>query len=96
MDAVTQRRADFHAEILRLLELDEGGTRRAPGPLYTAAYHAFGAGHRRQLQAWAEPLAVGAALPRLPLWLGLDLCVPRDLEASYVATCEDLRIRTAS
>ena len=32
------------------------------------------------------------ALPIMPLWLSLDLCVPLRLEDSYTATCRSLRI----
>jgi hypothetical protein len=35
-------------------------------------------------------------LPRLPLWLGTELSVPLDLEASYLDTCATLRLRDAS
>ncbi len=31
----------------------------------------------------------------MPLWLGADLCVPLDLETTYLMTCTDLRIRLA-
>jgi len=31
-------------------------------------------------------------LPTLPLWLAADMPVPVDLEQSYAATCELLRI----
>jgi hypothetical protein len=60
------------------------------------AYHNAENEEKRELRAWTESLALGAPLPRLPLWLGVDISVPLDLEASYQATCEDLRIRQAS
>jgi hypothetical protein len=94
VDTVTTRRAQFHDEILRLLEL-EGGEWQSPTQLYAVAYRSVGADEQRQLQAWPEPLTIGGALPQLPLWLGSDICVPLDLEATYQATCEDLRIRQA-
>ena len=46
----------------------------------------------RWLEAWNRPLAPGQPLPVLPLWLGEELAVPLDLEASYEQTCRDLRI----
>ena len=49
----------------------------------------------QQLLLWPEPLALGEALPTVPLWLAADFSVPLDLEASYHATCADLRIRQA-
>jgi len=50
---------------------------------------------RQQLQLWPAPLALGQPLPTLPLWIASDFSVPLDLEASYQATCTDLRIRQA-
>jgi hypothetical protein len=41
---------------------------------------------------WAHALAVGQALPTLPLWLADNLAVPLELEASYEETCRILRI----
>jgi hypothetical protein len=95
VDVVTTRRASLHAEILRLLELNGPSVWQSPTDLYAVAYRATAADDRRLLQAWPEPLAVGSALPGLPLWLGSDVCVPLDLEATYGATCQDLRIRRA-
>ena len=46
-------------------------------------------------RAWAHPLAVGQPLPTLPLWLGADVAVPLDLEASHATACADLLIRQA-
>ena len=37
-------------------------------------------------------LPLGRTLPVVPLWLGLDLCVPLRLEESYLAACHSLRI----
>ncbi len=48
---------------------------------------------QQRLELWPEELRVGAGLPTLPLWIGENEAVPLDLEASYVAACELLRIR---
>jgi hypothetical protein len=93
VDAVTHRRANFHAEILRLLEAPEPNAWQSPTDLYAVAYRASGVREERQLQAWPQTLTLGGPLPTLPLWLGSDVCVPLDLEATYQATCDDLRIR---
>jgi hypothetical protein len=95
IDVVTARRANFHAEILRLLELDGLAAWQSPTELYAVAYQATAVEKKRRLQAWPEALAVGSSLPRVPLWLGADVCVPLDLEATYQMTCRDLRIRQA-
>jgi hypothetical protein len=95
VDVVSSRRANFHAEILRLLELNGPAAWQSPTDLYAVAYRAAAAEQRRQLQAWPEALTLGGPLPRSPLWLGVDICVPLDLEATYQMTCIDLRIRLA-
>ena len=44
----------------------------------------------------AEPDSpIGRPPPTLPLWLGAELAVPPDLEASHSAVRFDLRIRQA-
>jgi hypothetical protein len=96
IDVLTNRRANFHAEILRLLELNGPAAWQSPTDLYAVAYRAAAVEQGRQLQAWPAPLTVGNPLPKLPLWLGVDICVPLDLETTNQMTCTDLRIRLAS
>jgi hypothetical protein len=94
VDTVTTRRADLHAAILALMDVDAGGA--VPPGLSAVSYRAAGReGEQQQLQLWPAPLALGQPLPTLPLWIAADLSVPLDLEASYQATCADLRIRPA-
>lgn len=45
-----------------------------------------------ELDIWQETLAIGRALPMLPLWLPGQLCLPVDLEATYDRTCQQQRI----
>jgi hypothetical protein len=92
MDVVTERRANLHRELLELLKLSGEGNGREFPDLYAAAYRTFTADGKGRFQAWEEPLAVGRALPTLPLWIAPDLVVPVDLESSYRETCEGLRI----
>jgi hypothetical protein len=93
VDIVTVRKANLHEELFKTLEVK---TRRAgwqsPTGLYAVAYRAITARKSPRVQAWPEPLALGESLPHMPLWLSLDLCVPVQLEESYLATCESLRI----
>jgi hypothetical protein len=94
VDTVTTRRADLNAAILSLLGLDAGA---APASsLCAVSYRAVGREEEtQQLLLWPAPLALGQPLPTLPLWIASDFSAPLDLEASYKATCEDLRIRQA-
>jgi hypothetical protein len=93
VDIVTARSANLHAELFDALEAK--GRRAAwssPTGLYAVAYRAVTVRKAPRVEAWPETLTLGAALPVLPLWLALDLCVPVRLEESYLATCRSLRI----
>src|SRR5262249_36843921 len=93
VDIVTARRANLHEELFNTLGVK---SRRAPWRsatgLYAVAYRAVTARKAPRVEAWPNTLALGEALPILPLWLALDLCVPLRLEESYLATCKSLRI----
>ena len=92
IDAVTERTANLHAELLQFLELGTEFSWQSSSGLYAVAYRTVLTAGRHRLEVWPERLAVGAPLPTLPLWLDVDLCLPLRLEESYVATCESLRI----
>jgi hypothetical protein len=94
IDVVTDRLANLHEELLRVLELGNGAAWRSPSHLYAVAYRTATREGGPVFQAWTEALALGAPLPRLPLWLAEDLSVPLDLEASYLMTRTSLRVRT--
>ena len=96
LDVVTDRHANLHAELRQLLNLEEATTWQSPTQLYAVAYHNAESNGEAQLQIWTEALALGKPLPRMPLWLGTDVCVSLPLEETYVTTCADLRIRLAS
>jgi hypothetical protein len=93
VDIVTSRTANLHEELFDTLGVK--GRRAAwksSTNLYAVAYRAVTARKAPRVEAWPEPLALGEALPVMPLWLSLDLCVPVCLEESYLATCRSLRI----
>lgn len=95
VDTVTTRRADWHAAILGLLGVD--GPNAPALNLAAVSYRAVDlAEAAQQLLVWPAPVALGARLPTLPLWIAAELSVPLDLEASYKATCADLRIHQPS
>src|SRR5439155_8226446 len=96
IDVVTTRHSNLHEELLRTLELGNGAPWRSPTDLYAVAYRTAMVEGQPNFQAWTEALTLAAPLPRLPLWLGLDLAIPLDLEASYLDTCASLRLRDAS
>jgi hypothetical protein len=90
VDTVTTRRADLHADLLVELGVDQTDT---PAGLSAVSYRSVGREENGQLLYWPSTLEVGQPLPTVPLWLGADLAVPLDLEASHTAACVDLRIK---
>lgn len=94
VDSVTTRRADLQADLFQALGIEP----RPPADwaLSAVSYCAIGRDESGQLLVWPAAMDVGQPLPTLPLWVGADLPVPLDLEASHAAACQDLRIRQAS
>jgi hypothetical protein len=93
VDVVTARSANLHRELFETLEVKS--RRRlweSSTGLYAVAYRAATFRKRPRVEAWPETLTLGKALPVMPLWLTLDLCVPLPLEESYTTTCRSLRI----
>jgi hypothetical protein len=92
VDIVTSRHANLHDELVRLLPGCEPFLFPTTPALYAAAYRPVRRGDTDQVEAWLVPLAVGQALPTLPLGLPGELCLPIDLEATYVDACRKLRL----
>ena len=83
IDVVTSRRANLHNEIVRLLSVGPEFELPADVELYAVAYRPVLRQERPQIDFWAEPCAIDAHLPTLPLRLTGDLLVPVDFEAAY-------------
>jgi hypothetical protein len=96
VDVVTERSANMHAEILDVLRLSGVPAWQPPDHLYAVAYRMILISGKHQLDAWTEPIRVGATLPAMPLWIDVDLSVRLDLESSYVAACASLRMPSAN
>jgi hypothetical protein len=83
IDIVTERRAILHHEILPLLGVSEATP--PPGSLlYAVGYRPIRRQGQEQIDIWPAGLEIAAALPTLPLALNADLCLPVDLEATYM------------
>jgi hypothetical protein len=93
VDAVTERLANLHEELVTLLGLADRLNWSSASKLYAIAYRVGSDGESR-LDVWPAALAVGEPLPTVPLWLEAELVVGLDLEESYLATCAGLRIAT--
>jgi hypothetical protein len=90
VDVVTDRHANLHDELLVRLGSPEIATWEAD--LYACSYRPVIHDEQTSLDLWQQALTIGGALPTLPLWLPGGLCLPVDLEASYVRTCREHRI----
>jgi hypothetical protein len=93
VDVVTDRHSNLHRELLHLLQLTESPLWPEEVHLYAAAYRTTKEKDAWRMDVWPEQLALGAALPTMPLWLASDLAVPLELELTYEETCQVLRIR---
>ncbi len=91
VDVVTTRAANLHRELLDLLG-ELGDDVATATPLYAAAYRPVRRREHDEIDLWPHGLAVGQPLARLPLWIGPDLVVPIDLEATYLTACQRRRI----
>ncbi|HEV3021966.1 MAG TPA: hypothetical protein VGX76_05845 [Pirellulales bacterium] len=90
VDPVTSRTANLYGELLD--EVDAPRTAVSQSAIYAATCRGLRNGPRWRLVCWEHELAVGAALPTLPIWISPDLMVPLGLEATYEETCRSLRI----
>jgi hypothetical protein len=92
IDVVTSRQADLHADILRLLgHAGPTGLTGTEG-LFAAAYRPIVREGAETIEIWPAALAVGSALPTLPLALDAAACLPLDLEATYTTACHRRRL----
>jgi hypothetical protein len=83
VDVVTERQFNLHNELAALLGQDERYRMPAEVFLYAVAYRPVSLHGTNQASLWMVPLNVGQPLPRLPLALRGNGCVPIDLEATY-------------
>jgi hypothetical protein len=84
VDIVTDRQANLHDELIRLLQHDEMFLFPGPSTLYAVAYRPV----RRSLEEdrvdlWPVPFALGQPLPTLPLALRGGPTLPLELEITY-------------
>jgi hypothetical protein len=92
IDIVTNRRANLHNEIIRLLPSARGAEMPAQAALYAVAYRPVLRLEQPEIDIWPATLAVGDPLPELPLRLVGDLFVPVDFEATYQEACRRRRL----
>jgi hypothetical protein len=92
VDIVTSRRANLHNEILQVMEAPDLLLLPPELSLYAVAYRPLRRGQGDEIDVWRSPLALGQALPTLPLGLRADLVIPVALEAGYIEACRRKRL----
>lgn len=92
VDLVTVRQFNLYAELMEFIGRADPTLTDPPAPVYATSCRWVRVEKRTLFQTWSHTLAVGAALPTLPLWLTADRAVPLALEESYERACRDLRI----
>lgn len=92
VDVVTSRQGNLHNELIDLLGLEAALRMPAGQSLYGVAYRPLCVAGEGRIEAWPSALAVGQALPTVPLSLEAELCVPLDLEAAYAEACRRRRV----
>lgn len=90
VDIVTNRKGNFHHELVRTLARKEMG--KAAERAYAVSYRTVEKKRKIRLEAWPYELKIGKPLPTVPLWIASDLVLPLQLEQSYRKTCKGLRI----
>jgi hypothetical protein len=88
IDIVTSRRANLHNAIVQLLEQPAAFRMADDAFLYSVAYRPATRENRAEIDLWQQPLALGHALPTMPLALKGAGLVALDLEATYDAVCQ--------
>lgn len=96
IDVVTERTVNLHATLADILGLVHPLAWCSSSQLYAVAYRPTQAADGQRLEA----LAVGTALPTVPLWLSETLCLPLALERAIRrpvlpsgSTCDRNRLR---
>jgi hypothetical protein len=92
VDIVTNRQANLHNEIVSVMENDARFLLPASTSLYAIAYRPVRRKQKEEVDLWPAMLSLGQPLPTLPLFLGEDLCLPIDLEATYAEACGRLKL----
>jgi|SRR5579883_58694 len=92
VDAVTERRANLHDELMRLMGLAPPPGFPPDTPIYTVGYRPVRRGERNEIDLWPFALHVGDRLPLVPLGLRGGSTVLLDLETTYQDACDWSRL----
>jgi hypothetical protein len=92
VDLVTIRQANLYTELLALIGCADPNFTSDPPSIYAVTCRKRVVGRKNRLETWSHALAVGQALPELPIWLTESRAVSLDLEECYEEACRLLRI----
>ncbi len=92
VDVVTNRHANLHNDLMRLMEVAPDLDFPPGVILYAAAYRPLRRAEQEAIDLWRRPLTLGAPLPTLPLRLTGDLFVAVDFESAYQEACQRRRL----
>jgi len=92
VDVVTERRANLHDEIVRMMRMPTELCLPPDQPLYAASYRPVIRENRAEIDIWVSSFSVGDPLPTMPLRLIADYFVPVELEATYTEACRRRRL----
>jgi hypothetical protein len=92
IDLVTIRQFNLYAQMLALINRSDPDFSPKNPATYAVTCRKRDSKSGTKLDVWSSPIAVGQALPSLPVWLTDQLKVMLDLEVSYEETCRVLRI----
>jgi len=87
VDLVTSRLANMHNAIVELMGLSSSFLLAEEVTLYAVAYRPVERDDAAEIHVWPHVLAIGSALPTVPLALRDAAVIPLDLEASYAELC---------
>jgi hypothetical protein len=91
VDVVTNETGNMHNELVELLGVGERFW-IPDEPLFAVAYRPIRQPDNERIDVWPAPLEIGKPLPTLPLTLDKGICLPLDLETSYVEACQRSRL----
>jgi hypothetical protein len=92
VDIVTNRQANLHNEIMRVMNADSACELPAAANLYAVAYRPALRDEQSEVDVWPVVCALSEPLPTLPLRLKGDLFVPVDFESTYDEACRRRRL----
>ena len=92
IDIVTSRQFNLHNEMARMMNWGDAFLMPPDAMLCAAAYRPARRQESNQIDVWPHRLAVGQALPLVPLALRGASAVPLDLEATYSDACQRSRL----